>query len=94
MEAAEMNPKREKFLLIASCGLVVLLSVAGIVSAVLTGLIWDLDGLTLLLSCLTIGGLFSLFLFFLVRSAGWLPGRKSSGSSCSSGDSGGPSTEK
>ena len=78
METAEMSPSNERFVWIAFCGLIVLLSVCAIASAVLTDLIWNIDGLMLVLACLAIGGLFSLFLFFVLKDAGWLPKRKRS----------------
>jgi hypothetical protein len=87
MEAIEMNPKQEQWLLIAFCGLMVVLSFGAIVWSVLTGLIWDIDGLTLVLSALPIGGLFLLFLFFLLKGAGLLPQRKPAASKSDSSDS-------
>jgi hypothetical protein len=87
MEATEMNPKQEQWLLIAFCGLMVVLSFGAIAWSVVTGLIWDIDGLTLVLSALPMGGLFSLFLFFLLKNAGLLPQRKSSAPNGDSGES-------
>lgn len=86
MEAIEMNPKQEQWLLIAFCGLIVVLSFGAIVWSVFTGLIWDIDGLTLVLSALPMGGLFSLFLFFLLKNAGLFPQRKSSASASEPGE--------
>jgi hypothetical protein len=48
------------------------LSVVGAVSAFVTGLQRDIDGLLLILVCVLMGSLFSTMLFVLARQEGWL----------------------
>ena len=59
------------------CGLLILLSLGGIVLTVLSDLIWTLDGLLLVVICLTVAGVFSLYVFLGMKELGWLPTRKS-----------------
>ena len=62
--------------LLAVCAIVVLLSLLGLASVVLTRLGSDIDGLLLLMICLMMGGIFSLMIFVLAKEAGWLPARR------------------
>lgn len=57
--------------LVALCAVIILLSVVGLVWAVLVGIALTLDGLLLILTCLTMGGVFSLMLLLLVREHNW-----------------------
>lgn len=69
-----MNPKREQVVLAGLCLLVMLLSLAGLVWAFLTGLLYphlNMDGLLLVLICLTMAGVFKLMFFSVAKSAGW-----------------------
>lgn len=68
MDTATMNTKQESLLLIAFCGVLVLLSAAGIAWAVVSGMLLDIDGIMMVLTCLAVGGLFSLFIFLQLRS--------------------------
>lgn len=68
-----MNPKEGVIELMAICGVVVLLSLGGIVWDVTSRLLFNgIDGIMLLLACLTMGGVFSLFMLAIARSAGML----------------------
>lgn len=63
--------------LAAICAAVVLLSIAGIAACFVARIALNIDGIMLLLACLTMGGLFSLMLFLLAKQENWLPaGRK------------------
>jgi hypothetical protein len=55
------------------CLVVITLSVVGAVSAFVTNLQRDIDGLLLILVCVLMGGLFSVTLFSLAKNLGWLP---------------------
>jgi hypothetical protein len=65
--------QREDLGLAAICLVVILLSLGGIVAAVLTGLLPGLDGLLLLLVCLMMIAIFSPPLIALAKMKGWLP---------------------
>jgi hypothetical protein len=54
------------------CLVLIGLSVVGAVSAFVTPLQGDIDGLLLILVCVLIGSLFSIMLFDLVKQEGWL----------------------
>ncbi len=54
------------------CLVLIGLSVVGAVSAFVTGLQRDIDGLLLILVCVLIGGVFSTMLFVLAKQEGWL----------------------
>ena len=54
------------------CLVLVGLSVVGAVSAFVTGLRRDIDGLLLILVCVLIGSIFSTMLFVLAKQEGWL----------------------
>ncbi|HEX9760214.1 MAG TPA: hypothetical protein VGA40_04815 [Candidatus Acidoferrales bacterium] len=69
MDTATMNTKQESLLLVIFCGVLVLLSAGGIAWAVMSGMLLDIDGIMMVLTCLAVGGLFSLFLFLQLRSA-------------------------
>jgi Na+-transporting methylmalonyl-CoA/oxaloacetate decarboxylase gamma subunit len=61
--------------LVGICLLIVVLSVAGLVSDFVTRLGLDLDGLLLILSCLLMGALFLIMLVVIAKEQGWLPQR-------------------
>jgi hypothetical protein len=61
--------------LVGICLLIVVLSVAGLVSDFLTRLGLDLDGLLLILSCLLMGALFLIMLVVIAKEQGWIPER-------------------
>jgi hypothetical protein len=69
-----MDTQREGLGLVAMCAIVILLSVLGLVSAFVTGLVTSVDGLLLLMICLMMGGLFTLMLLLTAKDEGWLPG--------------------
>ncbi len=69
-----MDTQREGLGLVAMCAIVILLSVAGLASAFITGLVTSVDGLLLLMICLMMGGLFTLMLLLTAKDEGWLPG--------------------
>jgi len=76
-----MNPKRESLILAGVQALVLLVCLAAIGWTVWTGLILNIDGLLLVLICLSLCAVFSFTLFLQARSEGWLerlplPGRK------------------
>jgi hypothetical protein len=54
------------------CLVLIRLSVVGVVSALVTRLQGDIDGLLLILVCVLMGSLFSIMLFDLVKEEGWL----------------------
>ena len=54
------------------CLVLIGLSVVGVVSAFVTRLQGDIDGLLLILVCVLMGSLFSVMLFDLVKEEGWL----------------------
>ncbi len=60
--------------LVAICLVIVVLSVSGLASDVLTRLDLDLDGLLLIMVSLLMAGLFLLMLFIIAKEQGWLPG--------------------
>jgi hypothetical protein len=64
---------RSGILELTVCLVVIALSVVGAVSAFLTDLQRDIDGLLLILVCALMGGLFSIMLFLLAKNHGWLP---------------------
>ena len=57
------------------CVIVIVLSVAGAVFDFTSHLGLDMDGILLLLTCLTMGGLFALMLLLIAKEQGWLPAR-------------------
>ena len=59
--------------LVAICLVIVVLSVSGLASDVLTRLDLDLDGLLLIMVSLLMAGLFLLMLFLIAQEQGWLP---------------------
>lgn len=69
--------------LAAICLVVVALSVAGAVFDFTSHLGLDMDGILLLLTCLTMGGLFALMLLLVAKEQGWLPLNKKESSSTS-----------
>ena len=54
------------------CLVLIGLSVVGVVSAFVTRLQGDIDGLLLILVCVLMGSLFSIMLIDLVKEEGWL----------------------
>jgi hypothetical protein len=64
---------RSGILELAVCMVVIALSVVGTISAFVTDLQRDIDGLLLILVCALMGGLFSITLLLLAKSHGWLP---------------------
>jgi len=60
--------------LVVICLVIVVLSVSGLASDVLTRLDLDLDGLLLIMVSLLMAGLFLLMLFIIAKEQGWLPG--------------------
>ncbi len=60
--------------LVVICLVIVVLSVSGLASDVLTRLDLDLDGLLLIMVSLLMAGLFLLMLFIIAKDQGWLPG--------------------
>ena len=75
----------------AMCGVVMLLSLAGLSWAVASGQLRTMDGILLTLVCLLMGGIFSLLLVLQALSEGWIKrsGKKSqdAGSDASAGKS-------
>jgi hypothetical protein len=67
--------EREDLGLAAICLVVILASIAGIVAAILTGLLPGLDGLLLVLTCLMMLAIFTPPLMALAKQKGWLPSR-------------------
>lgn len=63
-----MNRRQESLLLIALCAVLIALSAGGAVWTVASGVLFDIDGLMLLLTCLAMGGVFSLLLFLQLRA--------------------------
>ena len=78
-EAAPMDAKQESLILAGMCLVVILLCLGGLAWAVVSGQLLTLDGILLVLTCLLIGGIFTLMLGLLAHSQGWLPkfGRRS-----------------
>jgi hypothetical protein len=74
-----MSVSREILGLAAICAIVVLLSLLGVVWALISGLLYPhilLDGLLLVLICLMMGGIFSIMLFFIARDYGLIPHKR------------------
>ncbi len=68
-----MNPKEGMIELMIISAVFVVLSVGGIVWDVFSRLLFTgIDGIMLLLVCLMMGGVFSLYMFVLARRAGML----------------------
>ena len=65
--------EREDLGLAAICLTVILLSIGGLVAALLTNLLPSLDGLLLVLSCLMMAAIFTPPLIALAKQKGWLP---------------------
>jgi hypothetical protein len=78
--------KKEHVLgLVAICLVIVVLSVSGLASDVLTRLDLDLDGLLLIMVSLLMAGLFLLMLFIIAKDQGWLPAGHKTESAAASG---------
>ena len=89
-----MNPKRESWLLAGAEGVVLLLCLGAIVWDAVTGLIFNLDGLLLLMISLSLAAVFGFTLLLHAKSEGWLdklplPGRKKAAAADTSGPSAG-----
>lgn len=69
----QIMSQREDLGLVAICLIVILLSIGGIVAAVVTSLLPGLDGLLLVLVCLMMIAIFSPPLVALAKEEGWLP---------------------
>jgi len=77
-----MSLTRSTLSLVALCAIVILLSLAGLVWAILVGMALTLDGLLLIFTCLTMGGVFFLMLLMLPKEHGWIkfPSKKAAAS--------------
>ena len=78
-----MNPNRESLLLAGAEALFLLICLGSIVWAVVSGLIFNIDGLLLALIGLSLSAVFAFTLLLHAKSAGWLarlhrPGREKS----------------
>ena len=82
MITTTMSLTRSTLWLVALCAIVILLSLAGLVWAILVGMALTLDGLLLIFTCLTMGGVFFLMLLMLAKEHGWikLPSKKAAAS--------------
>jgi len=82
MTTTTMSLTRSTLSLVALCAIVILLSLAGLVWAILVGMALTLDGLLLIFTCLTLGGIFFLMLLMLAKEHGWikLPSKKAAAS--------------
>ena len=82
MTTTTMSLTRSTLWLVALCAIVILLSLAGLVWAILVGMALTLDGLLLIFTCLTMGGLFFLMLLWLAKEHGWIkfPSKKAAAS--------------
>jgi hypothetical protein len=67
-----VNQKHESMVLAGIQVLVLFVCLAGIVWDLAIGLIFNLDGLLLLLICLSLSAVFGLSLFLQARKEGWL----------------------
>jgi len=78
--------KKEHVLgLVVICLVIVVLSVSGLASDVLTRLGLDLDGLLLIMVSLLMAGLFLLMLLLIAKEQGWLPASHKKESAAASG---------
>ena len=68
-----MDVKKEALVLAAMSAVVLLLSLVGLIWVFLSGMGLTLDAIFLVLVCLMIAGVFSLMLFFQLKSAGLMP---------------------
>ncbi len=66
------------------CLVIIALAVAGVVFDFTSHLGLDMDGILLLLTCLTMGGLFVLMMLLIAKEQGWLPSRKKESASTTS----------
>ena len=82
MTTTTMSLTRSTLWLVALCAIVILLSLAGLVWAILVGMALTLDGLLLIFTCLTMGGVFFLMLLWLAKEHGWIkfPSKKAAAS--------------
>jgi hypothetical protein len=73
--------------LMGLCVVTLALSFVGMVSAVVTRLIGNIDGLLLLMICLMMAGLFLGVLYSIAKEEGWLPSGQKSSQAASAGSS-------
>ena len=76
-----MNPNRESLLIAGTEALVLLVCLGAIVWTIISGMIFDIDGLLLVTISLSLAAVFAFTLLLQAKSAGWLdklplPGRK------------------
>ena len=68
-----MFDRQNNFLLLAICVMFTLISLAGIIWDITSGLLTSgLDGIMLIMICLMIGGVFSLEILVVANDAGWI----------------------
>jgi predicted lipid-binding transport protein (Tim44 family) len=67
-----MSKERVLSLVVVSATVLVL-AVLGLASAFITGIVFSLDGLLLLMVCLMMAGIFALMLFMIAKEQGWIP---------------------
>lgn len=72
-EAADMEPKKEALVLAGMSGVAVLLSVAGLVAVLASGMGLSIDAIFLALVCLSMAGVFSLMMLWHLKTGGLLP---------------------
>lgn len=75
-EEISMGAGRGVMGLAVICMIVIVLSVLGIVAGFVNHIALDIDGILLIMTCLMMGGLFSLMLFLIAREQGWIPRRR------------------
>jgi len=68
-----MSTKNRIFGAVTVCVTVIVLSVLGLASDVVSRLLSSVDGLLLLMICVMMVGIFTLMLFMLAKESGWLP---------------------
>jgi len=75
-----MEPKREAWVLVGTCAVLALLSVAGLIWVFMSGMGLAVDTIFMALVCASMAGLFSFALIKELQSAGMLPQWKPAGS--------------
>lgn len=71
LKTTAMSMSRATLSLVAVCAVIILFSIAGLIWAVVVGIALTLDGLLLIFTCLTMGGVFSLMLLLLIKEHNW-----------------------
>ncbi len=84
--AASMNRKQESLMLMAMCLSVIMLCLAGLGWAVMSGQLLTLDGILLSMICLAMGGIFTLMLVWQAVAAGWIKRSKKKSGDAPSGE--------